>query len=176
MKAVSSAVKTYNEAASRLGQPTLVLDDVLKYVFIGEFDMIRMSRFGLSHQPWARKAEREAAVDFFKLQRSHEEIQRLNIEIRRLYVHIFHSETKLQLALNDLETKGSPLAFQMKKRRDALRSLNVVHLRRLQDVQSWPSYSGPKVCISQFFHRKNRLTITACFSIFEHYRPRSPVL
>lgn len=137
-------MKSYNEAASRLSRPTLFLDQVLRYVFVGEFDIIRMSRFDVSSKPWSRKAEREAAVDFFKLQRSKEEIQRLNVEIRRLHVHIFLSEIKMQEVVDKLESSDPRLAVQMKKRQKLLRSKNKVHWRRLKVLESLRDFSGDR--------------------------------
>ena len=143
-KSIAAAVKSYNEAAIRVSQPTLVFDQVLKYVFVGEFDVIRMSRFRLSSRPWSHRAEREAAIDFFKLERSREEIQRLDIEIRRLHVHILDSEVRTQAIIDELEKKDANLAVQLKKRQRARRSKNVVHLSRLEEIEAWSDFSGFK--------------------------------
>ena len=142
--AISSAVKSYNQAAMHLSRPALVLDQVLKYVVIGEFDILRMSRFDITSKPWARRAEREAAADFFKLERSKEEIQRLNIEVRRLHVRILVFETKMQEIVDELEASDPRLAVQMKKRQKLLRSRDKIHWRRLKALESLRDFSGER--------------------------------
>ena len=101
-----------------------------------------MNRFNISSVPWAQRAERELAADFFKLERSHEEIHRLNIEIRRLHVHIFQCEMKMQEVIDRLEKDDPDLAVQMKKRQSISRARNIVHLRRLEAVEGWEEFSG----------------------------------
>ena len=67
-QAIRTAVARYNQAAAGLPKPRPSIDvsQVLEYVFIGEFDLLRESRFDILEKPWARPAACEALSAFFK--------------------------------------------------------------------------------------------------------------
>ena len=96
-KAIKTAVDEYNDAASKLDGSIKKLDvkDVLEFVFLGEFDILRSTRRRIIERPWAQRAERETMNIYFKLLRAEEEVRRLNIEIRRLITFIsdYHKKT-----------------------------------------------------------------------------------
>jgi hypothetical protein len=87
-KAVKNAITTYNELAAIQDPPKRQLswEDVVEYTFIADFDLLR-SREVLA-QPWSRPAFRATMTRYFKTVRAREEIQRLNIEIRRVVTWI----------------------------------------------------------------------------------------
>ena len=101
-----------NEAASALQPPRPLLDStkVLDYVFLSEFDILRHSQYNIQGQQWAQPTERAATTAYFKLQRSHEEIQRLDVEIRCLWAYMKDEEEFLQNTISALQESGSPLA------------------------------------------------------------------
>ena len=73
----------YNAAALALNppRPTLKWDEVVEYAFLSDFDLLHDARQEIQHCPWAAPAGRFALDAHFKLERAHEEIVRLNIEI-----------------------------------------------------------------------------------------------
>ncbi|KAF8587248.1 hypothetical protein K439DRAFT_854298 [Ramaria rubella] len=74
-QAIRTAIKHYNDAAMarRPARATLDPKDVLDYVFLTEFDLLRDARDDIRNQPWARAPERLASVAYFKIRRSLEE-------------------------------------------------------------------------------------------------------
>lgn len=89
-KAVRAALDRYNAAAQEIDppRPTLQWKDVVNYVFLSEFDLLRDARQDVRTRPWARPAGRMAMDLYFKIQRAKEEIDRLNIEIPRVITYI----------------------------------------------------------------------------------------
>lgn len=87
LQAIRMAIDKYNAARAKLPEPRpaeLNAKQVLGYVFIAEFDLLRDSRCSVRDEPWARPAEREATIAYFKLKRSEEELVRVELEICRL--------------------------------------------------------------------------------------------
>ncbi|KAJ7784074.1 hypothetical protein B0H14DRAFT_3095688 [Mycena olivaceomarginata] len=64
------------------------LEQVVEYTFLADFDILRDTRDEVQSRPWTRPAYRLAMDSYFKLCRAREEIQRLNIEIRRVVTWI----------------------------------------------------------------------------------------
>lgn len=135
-KAIRTAVDRYNAAAGRLVPPRAGLDikTVLEYVFLGQFDLLRDSRFSVQEKPWTRAAEREAAVQFFKLRRSQEELVRLDVEVRRLAAYIADAEARIVQTIADLRATDAPLAHQLHKREVTFFLINLVHRARLNEI------------------------------------------
>lgn len=61
--------------------PPITWEKIAEYTFIGEFDLLRITRSDIRREKWTQTAYREAAMRYFKLCRAREEIQRLDIEI-----------------------------------------------------------------------------------------------
>jgi hypothetical protein len=80
---VKKVIKRYNDQAELLEPPgpPVSWDQISKYTFVGEFDMLRITRSDIRQQKWTQQAYREATVTYYKLLRAREEIQRLNIEV-----------------------------------------------------------------------------------------------
>ncbi|KAF8575614.1 hypothetical protein K439DRAFT_1369517 [Ramaria rubella] len=110
--AIRTAIEKYNQAAEALPEPRSPLDvkDVLEYVSLGEFDLLRDSRHQLREQPWARPGERDALNIYFKILRSEEELERVCIEARRLHTYMIDEATYMRSILSKLEEAESALA------------------------------------------------------------------
>lgn len=143
-KAIRNAVKKYNAAAVSIEPPREELDveDVLDYVFLAQFDLLRDSRGSVMEKDWARPAAREATTMYFKLMRSKEEIRRLNVEARRLNTFVEDSERALNAAVVWLKRYRPVLATQMQKRLDVLASVNQKHRNRLAVLEGKLDFSG----------------------------------
>ena len=141
-QAIRTAVDKYNAARARLPEPRpeeLSVKQVLDYVFVAEFDLLRDSRCSVQDQPWARPAAREATACFFKLKRSQEEIVRLRVEIARLLVFIEDADAHSREVLAHLADVSPALAVQLRKRVDlqsAQSELHIARLSRLYDTYS----------------------------------------
>ena len=137
-----SAVKRYNKAASHLNRPTLQLDTVMKYVTIGQFDILCLSCYNITEKPWTWAPEQSAVIKYFKLLHSHKEIQRLDIEIQRLHTYIIESEASIENVIQDLDISNPLLAAQMCKCYHFHCVANRAHIAHLKDIESWEEFTS----------------------------------
>ncbi|KAF5315642.1 hypothetical protein D9611_004979 [Ephemerocybe angulata] len=89
-QAIRNALERYNVAAAAMKPPqqSLSWDQVVEYAFLADFDLLRVSREDIRARPWAQPINRAIMHKYFKIQRAREEIQRLDIEIRRVVTYI----------------------------------------------------------------------------------------
>ncbi|KAL5508706.1 hypothetical protein ACEPAG_4791 [Sanghuangporus baumii] len=116
-EAIRTALKAFNTSAGVLGRPTLELSTVLDYVFLRQFNLLRGSRHDVLSKPW-----------------SHEEVVRVEVEIRQLKAHIEQERREISEATNKLDADDPLLALQLRKRRGLHRQIDAVHQRRLKAV------------------------------------------
>lgn len=141
---VEAAVKKYNDAAKRVVPPRARINTktVLDYAAVGEFDFLRQSRHNITEKPWSRQAEREAMTMYFKLQRSREEIRRLNIEITRHYRYMQSHETQISNITATLDAENPAMAYQMRKRHILRGQADNVHRSRICAIEKLTGYTG----------------------------------
>ncbi|KAG2112373.1 uncharacterized protein F5147DRAFT_744589 [Suillus discolor] len=101
-EAICNALNQYNTQAAALIP-----------LFLGKFDLLHHSCSDVRTSDWTKPAYREAMVKYFKIQRAHEEIQRLNIEIRRLCTAIHDKELKVNATINTLLISDRPVALEL---------------------------------------------------------------
>ena len=75
-------------AACKPPAPNLTWDDVVNYAFLADFDLLRDMREDVHSKPWALQVNRVLRDQYFKIERTWEEIDRLNIKIHRLITYI----------------------------------------------------------------------------------------
>jgi hypothetical protein len=141
-QAIRNAIKHYNEAAKKLHPPRPLLNPkaVLDYVFLAEFDLLCDAWNDVRDQPWACPPERLASVTYYKICRSREEIQRVEVEARRLHTWIYHEE---RLFARFMASHADPLiTHQVGKLHDDRRVVNDEHLRVLMQLERQPGYAG----------------------------------
>lgn len=123
-------------------RPKLTWKDIVEYSFLGEFDLLRHSRTDICNHDWTTPAHREATVKYFKLRRAHEEIQRLNVEVRRLRTAIHDEQVNTIATIDRLLETDRTLAVELKSRYQARAAVNAVHLFRLDQLKSQHAFSG----------------------------------
>lgn len=133
-------MKRYNDAAGKLNRPSIDVEEVLSYVFLGQFDLLRDSRHEITRKPWTRKAEREAAVKFFKLERAREELKRLSIELRRLHAYTVATNARMKNVVAEATKRDALLAFQLRKREERRLRIAETHLQQLAAINSWAKF------------------------------------
>lgn len=139
-------MKNYNNAAALFTppRPQLEIAQVLEYIFLGQFDLLRDSRFTVQEKLWARAAEREASAVYFKQERSKEELTRLNVEAHRLATFIRDSNEAMRSSVATLEATDKLLAYQVCKWLTMHEALNHMHLAKLQNIENLPGFSGTR--------------------------------
>ncbi|KAJ7766007.1 hypothetical protein B0H14DRAFT_3510101 [Mycena olivaceomarginata] len=153
-KAVKNTIDRYNDAALALDPPmaSLTWEQVVEYTFLADFDILRDTRDEVQSRPWTRPAYRLAMDSYFKLCRAREEIQRLNIEIRRVVTWI-RDENRFLLdqeeSLRSEEGKSPEdaemdrlLAVQVKLYRERRGRFDRTHIQRFQKLAHLNGFTG----------------------------------
>lgn len=145
-KTIQRAVKEYNVAAAALDPPRPALDwsQVTNFNFLEEFALLQDTRNDIRDKPWSKPAIRETMKLRHRLARAREEVDRLNVEVRRLHTAI-HDETQLfddtlaRLKANKDSVLGPTLDFVTRRKR-----LNDHLLTRIKQVYALKGFSGTK--------------------------------
>ncbi|KAI6156953.1 hypothetical protein BKA82DRAFT_4325550 [Pisolithus tinctorius] len=142
--AICIALEQYNTAACAMDPPHRILkwDEVVEYAFIAEFDLLRDARQDVSQQPWATPAGHSAMDHYFKLLRAREEIERLEVEARRLLMYLRDKERFLDESKQQVRALHPPLAHQIARYRLIHSCFTSQHLKRLHDITKLPGYKG----------------------------------
>ena len=138
-RAIASAVQRYNELAVRVPgppRPSIDVHDVLEYVSVGQFDILRIKDRGILRQPWIRPSTREASIAYFKVRKAREELARTAVEARRLATYMRDVESVLKSLVSRLAEEGDPLAHQVQRRLQWYEYAHAVHRRRLESLEA----------------------------------------
>jgi hypothetical protein len=144
-KAVKTALQKYNAAAAAMDPPKthLAWETVVEYAFLAEFDLLREGREDIRTEPWALPAGRAAMDQHFKIRRADEEIERLNVEMRRLMTYmgderdfLVHHEQRLQ------EEGNEALGLQVRRHRVERGRFDDGHVERLWKLAKVPGFTG----------------------------------
>ncbi|KAJ2930481.1 hypothetical protein H1R20_g6616, partial [Candolleomyces eurysporus] len=139
-QAIRTALDRYNDAASKMVPPRQQLT----------WDQ------NVRSKPWAQPQSRLLMDQYFKIQRAREEIQRLNIEIKRIVTHIQDEENFLRAAEEEIAVKDTILAFHVGRYREERTRFSSLHLRRFSALMNLPGFTGnvtPGQSIDQSLHR-----------------------
>ena len=85
----------------------LQYNEVLSYATLSDFDLLKHSRHDVLARPWSNTMHRQMAVKYFKLLRAHEEINRLNVEIRRLQAWVDNETTEIKRIATEISAQNS---------------------------------------------------------------------
>ncbi|KAG2140271.1 uncharacterized protein EDB93DRAFT_1241917 [Suillus bovinus] len=142
--AIQSAVKKYNNAASKLQPPCLPLEwaKVLHYQFLDEFTLLRETRQDIQDKPWAKPAIRETMRQHLRIQRAHEEVVCCNVEIRRIHTAIIDEDRHFSHILKDLDDAGSLLLVAAHDFCQRRRLVNAQVLRCVFQVYALQGFTG----------------------------------
>jgi hypothetical protein len=145
-EAIRNALSRYNTQAGALipPRPQLTWKDIVEYSFLGEFDLLRQSRSDIRTLDWTKPAHREATVKYFKIQRAREEIERLNVEIRRLRTAIHDEGLMVNATIDVLLASNQPVGLELQRQWQTRAAINAVHLFRLDQIASQPNFSGTR--------------------------------
>ena len=117
-------------------------DEVVEYAFLSKFDLLRDSRQDVSRRPWATPAARLTMDWYFKKCRAVEEVQRLNIEIRRLLTYIQDEDQHLRRCEEHMKLINIPLAHQIAICRNNRSRFSALHLHRLYHISQLSGFTG----------------------------------
>lgn len=142
--AIRTALEHYNTAAKALSPPrrTLEWKDVVEYTFLADFDLLRDTRQDISQRPWATPAGRLAMDTYFKMCRAREEIERLNVEIRRVATYLRDEDRFLSDCEVQVRDFDPALAHQIYLHRMERGRFNILHARRLIEISRLGGFTG----------------------------------
>lgn len=142
--AIHSSLERYNAAAKALRPPRTILkwDEVVEYAFLSDFDLLRDTRQNIQHRPWATPAGRLALDTHYKILRAREELERLNIEVRRLATHIRDEDLSLRAQEDAIRPTNPHLAYQIAVYRMVRGRFNSHHIRRLRQISRLHGFTG----------------------------------
>ncbi|PBK84535.1 hypothetical protein ARMGADRAFT_1037030 [Armillaria gallica] len=98
LQAIQTALSHYNAAASALtlSRSPLQWEQVVKYAFLADFDLLCDVQQNMSEHKWATPAGHQAMDMYFKICQAKEEIMHLNIEIQQIYICVAKRERSLK--------------------------------------------------------------------------------
>ncbi|KAG1772952.1 hypothetical protein EV702DRAFT_976343 [Suillus placidus] len=144
--AIQTALDKYNKLAPLQDPPLPVLDysEVVGYVSLGEFSLLKHSRHHILTKPWTVSANREMAAKYFKLVRSHEEIVRLNVEIKRLQSWVEHEDRSILETIDSIlaDDPESLLVAELEEFYAKRHRININHHKHLQKTYALEGYMG----------------------------------
>ncbi|RXW12150.1 hypothetical protein EST38_g13705 [Candolleomyces aberdarensis] len=157
-QAIRTALDRYNEVASNMvpARQRLTWDQVIEYAFLADFDLLRDSRQDIRTKSWAQPQSRLLMDQYFKILRAREEIQRLNVEIKRIVTHIQDEDNFLRAAEEELAIEDKVLAFHVGRYREERTRFSSLHLRRFSALMNAPGFTGdvtPGQSVDRSLHR-----------------------
>ncbi|KAA1475563.1 hypothetical protein DENSPDRAFT_860864 [Dentipellis sp. KUC8613] len=141
-RAIQTALAKYNTAAKAIDRPQLEWKDVSTYGGLAEFELLRECREDIRAQPWTDSRNRQAAVHTLKIERAHEECDRLDVEIRRLATWMRDEEQQLRTRIVQLEKESPDLAAYLTSVEARVRRVNRTHRARLEEIAQLPCFTG----------------------------------
>jgi hypothetical protein len=145
-KAICNALDNYNKLAPSMQPPApqLAWNDIANYGFLSEFELLKHSHSqqDILTKPWTVPGNREIAMMYFKMERSHEELTRLNVEVHRLRTFLCDEEMFLQDRVAFLRDADPLLSHEVEELRVRRACVNAIHIIRLDAIEALPEFSG----------------------------------
>ncbi|KAF9790844.1 hypothetical protein BJ322DRAFT_1170390 [Thelephora terrestris] len=145
-KTIRSATEAYNRAARALDPPRPPLDwsQVSHYSFLDEFNLLRNTRHDMTNAPWANPVVREAIKKFLRVRRAREEIDRCNVEVRRLYTSIYDEDRKFDDVLKGLINRNDSILGATREYCVRRRRVNAFLLERIRCTFELDGFTGSR--------------------------------
>ncbi|KAJ6492318.1 hypothetical protein C8R45DRAFT_1096332 [Mycena sanguinolenta] len=146
-KAIRNAIDQYNAVAEDMTppKPTLSWEEVVNYGFLAEFDILRDTQDTIRSRPWTRRSYRVVMDRYFKILRAKEEIQRLNIEIKRVVTWIEDEDWFLRKKETEHKDIDPGLAVQISRYRQRRARSDYNHMQRFWALAKTPGFTGSVV-------------------------------
>ncbi|EIW86312.1 hypothetical protein CONPUDRAFT_24058, partial [Coniophora puteana RWD-64-598 SS2] len=113
---------------------TLEWDEVMEYVFLADFDLLRDTRQDISACEWAKPGARSAMDLHFKICCACKEITRLNVKVQQLATYLQDEEKYLLECEAKLKQEHPALVFQVSEYWKVRGRCNGLHWKRLQAI------------------------------------------
>lgn len=116
----------------------------MEYGFVAEFELLRNSRSyqDITKNAWTRPAHREITTKYFKILRAHEEIVRVNIEMRRLRTSIHDEHIVFERQIARLQESDILLSAEVEGAYYFRSRVNATHTRHLDCIEALRGFTG----------------------------------
>ena len=143
-EAIKNALSEYNRRAVELNPPrrTLNWEDILEMASLSDFDILRDTRADIRKFHWTQQPYRRAMNLWFNMKRAREEIERLNVEIPRLFTFMIDQHYDYQRAI---QSADAPLAYELRQRWAYDDRIHARICARLYQTSALPGFSGKVV-------------------------------
>lgn len=138
-----TALDSYNKQATKLRRPQLTFEQVIEFDFLSIFDHLRDTRHNVRSKPWSETSNRLLRDSFYKRERAKEEIDRLNIEIKRLRSWMDTEVSHFERSIGATVPLNLDLAAELDRRLTRMRMKHRVIAHHLSKVESLRGYTGP---------------------------------
>ena len=105
---------------------------------------MRNTQRDISGAPWASPVARETIKKFFRVRRAHEEIQRCNIEVHRLFTSIHNEYRQFAGILETLATQKSAIFGAVNEYCTRRRRVNALLLGQVQRIFGLKGFTGDR--------------------------------
>ena len=146
-KAIQRALAIYNQAALALDppRPKLTWSQIVEYTTIAEFELLRTGACeDICNLEWADARNRQATISHLKMARATEEIQRLNIETKRLATWIAHEALEMDEAITACVNVDPALSEAITQFTNKRKCMNAKLQVTLGHIYALPGYSGDR--------------------------------
>ncbi|KAJ7223797.1 hypothetical protein C8J57DRAFT_1535947 [Mycena rebaudengoi] len=136
-KAIRTALKNYNTAAESLTPPARTLEwaEVIDYMFLADFNLLRGGIQSDALRPWATPAAQMVLDAYFRIERAKEEVIRLDIEIRRVVTHIRDERAFFVAKEQEFNETDPCLAFAIRQHRFQRERFDNVHMDQFRKLE-----------------------------------------
>ncbi|KAF8513285.1 hypothetical protein JB92DRAFT_228676 [Gautieria morchelliformis] len=143
--ALHATLDKYNLLAPKQDPPRPQLEyrDIAGYGMLADFELLKHSRHDIMEKPWSIAANHLVTSKYFKIIRANEEIQRLNVEIRRMRTWVDDEDRHLLHAYEELKKADPELSTHVKSLYNTRHRVNDVHRAHIQAIYRLPGFAGP---------------------------------
>ncbi|KAK7039291.1 hypothetical protein VNI00_010196 [Paramarasmius palmivorus] len=143
-EAIRKALNTYNAVALQMRpqKRTVSWNEVIHLVTVAEFDLLKDTHLDLSNAAWADPDNREVVQLHFRILRAKEEINRLNIEAKRLISFMLDDHADYYITIKRLAETNFELAEELRQRSEYLSRINARIAERLVQTSEIPEFTG----------------------------------
>jgi hypothetical protein len=144
--AIKSALTRYNTVAAQVGGKKITWDEITDMKVLADFDLLRGSRRGVLEQVWALPQNRQCVAQWRRALRAQEEIDRLNIEVRRVRTSIADEAKSLPSLVVRITTDNPQLGWAAERYVARRLRVNELVAHDLKTLEALPGYSGDRTC------------------------------
>ncbi|OBZ74171.1 hypothetical protein A0H81_06337 [Grifola frondosa] len=143
-EAIKNALTEYNRCAAALSppRPQIAWGDLMEMASLAEFDILRDARHDIRMLPWAQRQNRQAMNTYFNVKRAREEIERLNVEISRLFTAMLDEHADFQRGISESRASNPALAHELLLRWRYRDRLNGKVAEWLYKTSQLPGFTG----------------------------------